>query len=30
LVLHYVEPWLSEKDIAAGERWTDAIAKELV
>jgi hypothetical protein len=29
LVLHYVEPWLSEKDIAAGERWADAIAKEL-
>jgi hypothetical protein len=29
LVLHYVEPWLSEKDIAAGERWGDAIAKEL-
>jgi hypothetical protein len=29
LVLHYVEPWLSETDIAAGERWADAIAKEL-
>jgi hypothetical protein len=29
LVLHYVEPWLSEKDIAAGERWAEAIAKEL-
>ncbi len=29
LVLHYVEPWLSEKDIGAGERWADAIAKEL-
>lgn len=29
LVLHYVEPWLSEVDIAAGERWAEAIAKEL-
>ncbi|HEY6329567.1 MAG TPA: toll/interleukin-1 receptor domain-containing protein [Blastocatellia bacterium] len=29
LVLHYVEPWLSEADIAAGERWADAVAKEL-
>jgi hypothetical protein len=29
LVIHYVEPWLSETDIAAGERWADAIAKEL-
>lgn len=29
LVLHYVEPWISERDIAAGERWADAIAKEL-
>ncbi len=29
LVLHYVEPWLSEADIAAGERWGEAIAKEL-
>ncbi len=29
LVLHYAEPWLSETDIAAGERWADAIAKEL-
>jgi len=29
LVLHYAEPWLSEKDIAAGERWAEAIAKEL-
>jgi hypothetical protein len=29
LVLHYVEPWLSEADIEAGERWADAVAKEL-
>lgn len=29
LVLHYAEPWLSEKDIAAGERWAEAFAKEL-
>jgi hypothetical protein len=29
LVLHYVEPWLSEADVAAGERWAQAIAKEL-
>lgn len=29
LVLHYIEPWLSETDIGAGERWADAIAKEL-
>lgn len=29
LVLHYVEPWLSEADVAAGDRWATAIAKEL-
>lgn len=29
LVLHYVEPWLSEADIEAGQRWADAVAKEL-
>ncbi len=29
LVLHYVAPWLSETDVAAGERWAEAIAKEL-
>ncbi len=29
LVLHYVEPWVSEVDIAAGERWPQALAKEL-
>jgi hypothetical protein len=29
LVLHYVRPWLSEADISAGERWAEAVAKEL-
>src|SRR6266571_6593698 len=29
LVLHYVEPWLSRADLAAGERWADAVAKQL-
>jgi hypothetical protein len=29
LVLHYVEPWLSEADVAAGERWAQAVATEL-
>jgi len=29
LVLHYVEPWLSEADVGAGERWAQAVAKEL-
>jgi hypothetical protein len=29
LVLHYVQPWLSEADVAAGDRWAQAIAKEL-
>jgi hypothetical protein len=29
LVLHYAEPWLSETDIAAGERWADKVAKQL-
>jgi hypothetical protein len=29
LVLHYVEPWLSESDIAAGERWAQSVAKQL-
>lgn len=29
LVLHYVEPWLSEVDVAAGDRWAQAVAKEL-
>ncbi|MCA1709910.1 MAG: toll/interleukin-1 receptor domain-containing protein [Actinobacteria bacterium] len=29
LVLHYVEPWLSEADIEGGERWAQSVAKEL-
>jgi hypothetical protein len=29
LVLHFVEPWLSQSDIEAGERWSIEIAKEL-
>jgi hypothetical protein len=29
LVLHNVEPWLSQADIEAGDRWADAVAKEL-
>ncbi len=29
LVIHGVEPWLSKADIAAGERWSQSIAKEL-
>lgn len=29
LVLHYVQPWLSEADIEAGQRWADHVAKEL-
>jgi hypothetical protein len=29
LVLHYVEPWLSQSDIQAGERWGVEVAKEL-
>jgi len=29
LVLHYVEPWMSDKDIAAGEPWDAALTKEL-
>lgn len=29
LVLHYVEPWVSESDIAAGDRWALSIASEL-
>lgn len=29
LVLHYVAPWLSDADVAAGERWAEAVAKEL-
>lgn len=29
LVLHFVEPWLSDADIEAGDRWADAVASEL-
>ncbi len=29
LVLHYVQPWLSEKDIGAGKRWSPEIATQL-
>ncbi|PKP83034.1 MAG: toll/interleukin-1 receptor domain-containing protein [Alphaproteobacteria bacterium HGW-Alphaproteobacteria-18] len=29
LVLQYVKPWVSDKDISAGERWAQAIAGEL-
>jgi hypothetical protein len=29
LVLHFVEPWLSQSDIKAGDRWSVEIAKEL-
>lgn len=29
LVLHYVEPWLSQTDIEAGQRWAEQVAKEL-
>jgi hypothetical protein len=29
LVLHYVEPWMSDVDIDAGDRWGESVAKEL-
>lgn len=29
LVLHYIDPWLSQADIDAGDRWSVEIAKEL-
>ncbi|WP_439572592.1 toll/interleukin-1 receptor domain-containing protein [Phreatobacter sp.] len=29
LVLYYVEPWVSQSDIQAGERWSVEVAKEL-
>ncbi len=28
-MLHYVEPWLSQADIEAGQRWADQVAKQL-
>jgi len=29
LVLHNVEPWVSQADIEAGDRWAESVAKEL-
>lgn len=29
MVLQYVEPWVSDKDIGAGDRWAQSIAGEL-
>ncbi|MBL4646702.1 MAG: hypothetical protein COA52_09985 [Hyphomicrobiales bacterium] len=29
LILQYAEPWVSDKDIGAGDRWAQAIAGEL-
>lgn len=29
LALYYVEPWISNSDIEAGERWANEVAKEL-
>lgn len=29
LVLHFADPWMSERDIDAGIRWADAVAGEL-
>ncbi len=29
LILQYAKPWVSDKDISAGERWAQAIAGEL-
>lgn len=29
LVLHYAEPWISDKDIQAGDRWATEVGKEL-
>ena len=30
LILHYVQPWLSEADIPAGERWAEVVASRLL
>ena len=29
LLLHYVQPWLSDRDIAARERWAAKVGREL-
>jgi len=29
LVLHFAQPWFSEVDISAGERWAQSVGKEL-
>jgi hypothetical protein len=29
LVLHFVEPWVSQSDIEAGDRWANEVGKEL-
>jgi TIR domain len=29
LVLHYVDPWVSQKDIAAGDRWAVEVGAKL-
>jgi TIR domain-containing protein len=29
LVLHYVDPWVSQKDIAAGDRWAVEVGTKL-
>ena len=29
LTLNYVKPWVSDKDIGAGDRWAQSIAGEL-
>ena len=29
LVLHYVDPWMSERDLSAGDRWAVEVGKHL-
>jgi hypothetical protein len=29
LVLHFIDPWMSEKDIFAGDRWSKELAESL-